>query len=61
MKSAAPDVPTTEIFKASWPFVWIIVLGAVFMALFPPIVTFLPGLTGARRQPHRIEHRHKNA
>ena len=48
MKSAAPDVSTTEIFKASWPFVWIIVLGAVLMALFPPIVTFLPGLTAAR-------------
>jgi tripartite ATP-independent transporter DctM subunit len=48
MKSAAPEVPTTEIFSASWPFVWIIVLGLVFMALFPPIITFLPDLTAPR-------------
>ena len=47
MKSAAPEVPTTEIFSASWPFVWIIVLDFVFMALFPPIITFLPD--GRRR------------
>jgi tripartite ATP-independent transporter DctM subunit len=45
MKSAAPEVPTSEIFSASWPYVWIIVLGAVLMALYPPIITFLPGLT----------------
>jgi tripartite ATP-independent transporter DctM subunit len=46
MKSAAPDVSTTDLYSAAWPFVWIIVAGAVLMALFPPIVTFLPGLTG---------------
>ena len=46
MKSAAPDVPTTEIFSASWPFVWIILLGTVLMAIYPPIITFLPALTG---------------
>ena len=48
MKSAAPEVPTTEIFSASWPFVWIIVLVLVVMALFPPIVTFLPDLMAPR-------------
>jgi len=46
MKSAAPDVPTTEIFSASWPFVCLICIGALLMALYPPIITFLPGLTG---------------
>ena len=48
MKSAAPEIPTTEIFSASWPFVWIIVLGLVLMALFPPIITFLPDLMPPR-------------
>ena len=41
-KSAVPQVPTTEVFSAAWPFVWIIMLGLVLMALFPPIVTWLP-------------------
>ena len=35
MKSAAPEVPTTEIFSASWPFVWIIVLGPWSWRCFP--------------------------
>ena len=29
LKSAAPSLPTTEIYRASWPFVWLIVLGMV--------------------------------
>jgi tripartite ATP-independent transporter DctM subunit len=45
LKSAAPDLPTTEIFRAAWPFVWLIVLGMVILALFPALVTFLPNLT----------------
>jgi tripartite ATP-independent transporter DctM subunit len=45
LKSAAPDLPTTEIFRASWPFVWLIVLGMVILAIFPALVTFLPNLT----------------
>ena len=44
LKSAAPTVPMSDIFKASWPFVWIIMLGLLIMALFPPLVTFLPDL-----------------
>jgi tripartite ATP-independent transporter DctM subunit len=44
LKSAAPTVPMTDIFKAAWPFVWIIVLGIFIMAFFPGIVTFLPNL-----------------
>ena len=42
MKSAAPEVPMSTIYSAAWPFVWIIVLGILVMALFPPIITFLP-------------------
>lgn len=48
LKSAAPQVPTTEIFRASWPFVWIIVFGMALLALFPGIITLLPSLM----QPH---------
>jgi TRAP-type mannitol/chloroaromatic compound transport system permease large subunit len=46
LKSAAPDVPMTTIFRASWPFVWIIVGGIAILALFPDVVTFLPRLMG---------------
>ena len=42
LKSAVPDLPLTDIYKASWPFVWIIVFGMFLMWLFPPIITFLP-------------------
>jgi tripartite ATP-independent transporter DctM subunit len=44
LKSAAPKLPTTEIYSASWPFVWLIVLGMVILVLFPSLVTFLPNL-----------------
>jgi len=44
LKSAAPDLPTTEIYRASWPFVWLIVLGILLLALFPNLVTFLPNI-----------------
>jgi tripartite ATP-independent transporter DctM subunit len=45
LKSAAPSLPTTEIFRAAWPFVWLIVLGMMILAIFPDLVTFLPNLT----------------
>jgi tripartite ATP-independent transporter DctM subunit len=45
LKSAAPNLPTTEIYRASWPFVWLIVLGMVILMIFPDLVTFLPNLT----------------
>jgi tripartite ATP-independent transporter DctM subunit len=48
LKSAAPDVPVTTIFRASWPFVWIIVGGIAILAVFPDIVTFLPRLMGPK-------------
>lgn len=48
LKSAAPDVPLQVIFRASWPFVWIIVAGIFLFALFPDLITFLPNLGGPR-------------
>jgi tripartite ATP-independent transporter DctM subunit len=47
-KSAAPDVPLTEVYRASWPFVWLIVLGMVILIIVPDLVTFLPNLTRPR-------------
>jgi tripartite ATP-independent transporter DctM subunit len=44
LKSAAPDVPIETIYRASWPFVWIIVLGMAVFAVFPDLITFLPRL-----------------
>jgi tripartite ATP-independent transporter DctM subunit len=44
LKSAAPDVAMTTIYRASWPFVWIICGGMLIMALFPDVVTLLPRL-----------------
>ena len=46
LHSAAPDIPMTTIYKAAWPFVWLIVAGMVLMAVFPGIVTWLPNLLG---------------
>jgi len=48
LKSAAPDVPLATIYRASWPFVWIIVGGMLIMAVFPDVITFLPRLMVAR-------------
>jgi tripartite ATP-independent transporter DctM subunit len=45
LKSAAPSLPTTEIYRASWPFVWLIVLGMGILVIFPDLVTVLPNLT----------------
>jgi len=48
LKSAAPDVSLRTIYRASWPFVRIIIAGLVVCALVPEVITFLPGLAGAR-------------
>jgi tripartite ATP-independent transporter DctM subunit len=48
LKSAAPQLPTSEIFRASWPFVGLIVLGMAILALVPDIITFLPSLARPR-------------
>lgn len=46
MKSALPGLSMTELYKASWPFVWLICLGILIVALYPPVVTYLPNLMG---------------
>jgi tripartite ATP-independent transporter DctM subunit len=43
-KSAVPSFETRELFRASWPFVWLIMAGMGIMAIFPDIITFLPDL-----------------
>ena len=48
LKSAAPDVSLRTIYRASWPFVRIILAGMVLCALFPEVITFLPRLAGPR-------------
>lgn len=47
-KSAVPDMPMRDIFKAAWPYVWIITFGIALMAMFPRIVTFLPDLMAGK-------------
>jgi tripartite ATP-independent transporter DctM subunit len=47
LKSAAPDVPIDVIYRASWPFVWIITAGMFLFAVFPPLITWLPRLMGS--------------
>jgi tripartite ATP-independent transporter DctM subunit len=47
LKSAAPDVPIRVIYRASWPFVWIITAGMFVFALFPSLITWLPQLMGS--------------
>lgn len=46
MKSALPNLSMTELYKAAWPFVWIICLGIFLVAIYPPIVTYLPSIMG---------------
>jgi hypothetical protein len=44
MKSAVPSLSMSEIYKASWPFVWLNVFGMFILWLLPPLITFLPNL-----------------
>ena len=41
-KGAARDVPLSDIFAATWPFVGIFLVGMVIIAAFPGLATFLP-------------------
>ena len=43
-KGSAPDVPLSDIFGATWPFVGIFLVGMIVIAAFPPLATWLPGL-----------------
>jgi tripartite ATP-independent transporter DctM subunit len=44
VKAAAQDIPMGDIFRASWLFVGLTLLGMALMTIFPDIVTFLPSL-----------------
>jgi TRAP-type C4-dicarboxylate transport system permease large subunit len=44
VKSGWQDGRLSTIFSASWPFVLLFLLGMLIIAVFPSIVTFLPGL-----------------
>ena len=43
-KGSAPQVPLGDIFRATWPFVCIFLLGMTLIAAFPPLATWLPSL-----------------
>jgi TRAP-type C4-dicarboxylate transport system permease large subunit len=43
-QGAADNVKIADVFRASWPFVVLFLLGMVVLAAFPALVTFLPGL-----------------
>jgi tripartite ATP-independent transporter DctM subunit len=42
-KGGAPNVPLSDIFAATWPFVALFVIGILLIAMFPPLATWLPG------------------
>ncbi len=42
LKSAAPDIPITTIFRGIWPFLISAVVAIVLLTLFPQIALFLP-------------------
>ena len=48
MKSALPNSSMTDLYKASWPFVWLITGSLLIIAAFPGIATWLPNLMGPR-------------
>ncbi len=43
-QGAADRVTISEVFRAAWPFVGLFILGMIVLAVFPPLVTFLPSL-----------------
>lgn len=43
-RGAAPDVPMSDLFRASWSFVGLFILGMFIVALVPSLATWLPGL-----------------
>jgi TRAP-type C4-dicarboxylate transport system permease large subunit len=43
-KSGAPDMPLTEVYAATWPFVGIYLVAIGLIIVFPQIATYLPSL-----------------
>ncbi|HZS55957.1 MAG TPA: TRAP transporter large permease subunit [Bryobacteraceae bacterium] len=46
MKSALPNSSMTDLYKASWPFVWLITGSIFIIGAIPGIATWLPNLMG---------------
>jgi tripartite ATP-independent transporter DctM subunit len=44
LKSAAENISLEEIYSSAWPFLWLLVLGIVLVALFPQTVLYLPSV-----------------
>lgn len=45
LQATAPETPLQQIYSASIPFVFIILVGMIFLVLFPQIVVWLPNLS----------------
>lgn len=45
-KAVVPDMSISEVYKATWPFVLLFILGMGLIVIFPGIATFLPNLVG---------------
>jgi len=45
-KAVVPDMTISEVYKATWPFVILFLIGIVSIAAFPGIATWLPNLVG---------------
>ncbi len=45
-KAVVPDMTISDVYKATWPFVILFLVGIVSIAAFPGIATWLPNLVG---------------
>ena len=45
-KAVVPDMTISDVYKATWPFVILFLIGIVSIAAFPGIATWLPNLVG---------------
>ncbi|MCE8038964.1 MAG: TRAP transporter large permease [Halomonadaceae bacterium] len=43
-KAAAPELKVSDLYAAAWPFVGVFILAMVIIAMFPALVTWLPGM-----------------
>ncbi|MDA4848763.1 TRAP transporter large permease [Hoeflea poritis] len=45
-KAVVPEMTISDVYKATWPFVMLFLLGIAVIIAFPGVATWLPGLTG---------------
>lgn len=45
-KAVVPDMTISDVYKSTWPFVALFLLGIMLIVLFPGIATWLPNLVG---------------